>query len=115
MSIFDEIVESFHENRAIRREEEKARIEAELLEQFKKFDIDGNGAIDADEFCQILPSVWGLDVSREEVEKLIAKVDSNADGHVDFEEFTLCVKALEDMYADKVRDARRQKKLKKNS
>jgi len=110
---FDEIVENFHEHRAIRREEEAARIEAELKIEFDKFDIDGNGAIDCDEFCQILPSVWGLEVSREEVEKMIQKVDSNNDGHIDFDEFTQCVKALEDMYADKVRDARRQKKLKK--
>lgn len=110
---FDEIVEGFHVRREIRREEEKIKIQAELLAEFQRFDIDGNGAIDCDEFCQILPSVWGLDVSRTEVEAMIAKVDSNDDGHIDFEEFTLCVQELENLYADKVRDARRIKKLKK--
>lgn len=109
---FDEVVDDFHTHRAIRREQEAARIEAELKQQFDLFDIDGNGSIDCDEFCKILPEVWGLEVSREEVEQLIAKVDSNNDGNVDFEEFINCVNVLKDMYADKVRNARRNKKLK---
>lgn len=110
---FDEVVEGFHVRREVRREQEQIKIQEELFAEFQRFDIDGSGDIDADEFCQILPSVWGLEVSRPEVEALIAKVDKNNDGSIDFEEFTLCVQELENLYADKVRDARRMKKLKK--
>jgi len=110
---FDEVVEGFHVRREVRRDQEQLKIQEELLAEFQRFDIDGSGDIDCDEFCQILPSVWGLEVSRTEVEALIAKVDKNNDGSIDFEEFTLCVQELENLYADKVRDARRMKKLKK--
>ncbi|KAK1600050.1 uncharacterized protein LY79DRAFT_532398 [Colletotrichum navitas] len=53
---------------------------------FSIFDRDGTGAINAEEF-QIAMKSLGLNPSIKEVNELIAEVDPNNDGGIDFNEF----------------------------
>ena len=53
---------------------------------FKAFDTDNSGKIDASELLAALRK-GGKKVSREDVDRLIAAVDENGDGEVDFDEF----------------------------
>ena len=63
-------------------------------EIFAKFDADGNGVIDQQEFRQVVLSVMKkyhytkVDPSNEEVERLFYKVDENKDGKITREEAT---------------------------
>lgn len=58
----------------------------QLQEEFKRFDLDGNGSIDAKEFQTIMKSI-GQTFTDEEVKKQIAEVDLDKSGTVEWEEF----------------------------
>lgn len=55
----------------------------ELLYAFKKFDLDGSGYITASELRQILSKI-GQFYSESEIEKMIAAVDLDKDGKLNF-------------------------------
>ncbi|CAL5354767.1 unnamed protein product [Camellia sinensis] len=57
-----------------------------LKEAFSVFDIDKNGSISADELQNVLSSI-GEDCSIAECKKMIAGVDCDGDGMINFEEF----------------------------
>ena len=57
--------------------------EEKLKDAFKLFDADGNGKISRAEIGKILH----LDKNSKEVDNIIAKLDTNKDGEIDFEEF----------------------------
>ena len=63
-----------------------------LKAAFKMFDVDGDGAISPDELKIILGK--GKNIKEEVWKEIIADVDSNNDGQVDFEEF----KAMRDKF-----------------
>jgi Ran GTPase-activating protein (RanGAP) involved in mRNA processing and transport len=76
--------------------QEKEASEEELRDIFEKIDADGGGTLDVDEIRQVFISL-GHDMSREDVEAMIAQVDQggggdddsegSGDGEVDFDEF----------------------------
>ncbi|CAL0308068.1 unnamed protein product [Lupinus luteus] len=57
-----------------------------LKDAFTVFDMDGNGTITADELNNVMRSL-GEECSHAECRRMIAGVDSNGDGMIDFEEF----------------------------
>jgi calcium-dependent protein kinase len=57
--------------------------EEKLKDAFKLFDADGNGKISRAEIGKVLH----LDKNSKEVDNIIAKLDTNKDGEIDFEEF----------------------------
>lgn len=59
---------------------------AVLRESFQAFDVDGNGFIDAAELQYVLTTL-GEPLTDKEARALIASVDVNADGKLDYNEF----------------------------
>ena len=59
---------------------------AEIKEAFDLFDTSGSGTIEAKELKVALQAL-GFEPSREEIEKLIAGVDKDKSGKIDFHEF----------------------------
>ena len=53
---------------------------------FKEVDVDGNGLLDPEELKQ-LTSKLGLDLTEDQVTKVMAEIDADGSGEVDFEEF----------------------------
>lgn len=68
--------------------------EPNMRAAFKLFDKDGGGTIEAQEIAAIL----GHNISKEEAvwADVIAEVDVNGDGQIDFEEFKVMLKKLAD-------------------
>ncbi|KAK3611439.1 hypothetical protein CHS0354_027164 [Potamilus streckersoni] len=64
--------------------------ERELREAFRVFDKTGCGYICASDVRAILQCM-GEDLSEEEIEEMIAEVDIDGDGRIDFNEFIACV------------------------
>jgi Ca2+-binding EF-hand superfamily protein len=61
---------------------------ADLKRRFDICDPNGDGLIDLDEFHELLIELDG-DVSREECELDFLAVDTNEDGHISFDEFSV--------------------------
>ena len=59
---------------------------AEYKEAFDLFDKDGSGSIDVNEIVKIMKN-FGYPMKKSEAQKLIAEIDDNGDGELDFEEF----------------------------
>lgn len=57
-----------------------------LRAAFDRFDRDGNGHIDEDEFAALLESL-GIDMTAEKVQIAFSAIDVNGNGHIDFGEF----------------------------
>ena len=73
---------------------EKTLSEAELKEAkeaFDRFDINKDGRITVDELRQVF-SELGVNLTETEGKNMIAKVDENKNGTVEFEEFLLLMK-----------------------
>ncbi len=58
----------------------------QLKQAFALFDLDGNGFITNDELGTVLRKM-GQEPTDEEVEQMIAEIDEDGDGTIDFEEF----------------------------
>merc|ERR1712010_400723 len=58
----------------------------ECREAFEMFDIDGSGAIDVRELKAAIKAL-GMDVSAEELKKMVADVDKDGNGTIEFAEF----------------------------
>ena len=68
---------------------------AEYKEAFDMFDKTKKGTISASDITTIMKN-FGYPISRKEVEKMIAEIDTSGDGEVDFEEFvTLMQKQIQ--------------------
>lgn len=64
--------------------------EKELREAFKVFDKSGCGYICASDIRAILQCL-GEDLTEEEIDEMIAEVDIDGDGRIDYDEFIACV------------------------
>lgn len=51
-------------------------------------DDDGSGELDIDEFCDQLGPYLGKNLSKEEISQLFMKIDADAGGTVDWDEFS---------------------------
>jgi len=58
-----------------------------MLELFLAADTDKNGTIEPDELAEILQSVPGVTVTTEMVNDIVAQLDTNGDGRLDYNEF----------------------------
>eukprot|EP01018_Ginkgo_biloba_P015986 Gb_28609 [translate_table: standard] len=80
-------VESWLRNHGkVVRPELSKKQKQELKECFDLIDTDGSGAIDADELLTAF-NVLGMHVKRSEVEKMLAEVDADGSGEVEYPEF----------------------------
>ena len=59
---------------------------AEYKEAFDMFDKSHKGTISADDIIKIMKN-FGYPISRKEVERMVAEIDTSGDGEIDFEEF----------------------------
>ena len=59
---------------------------AELAELFQRYDADGNGRIDIDEFERLLRRL-GEDRGQANLAVQFAQIDADGDGGIDFDEF----------------------------
>jgi Ca2+-binding EF-hand superfamily protein len=57
-----------------------------VLAAFERFDLNGDGSIDAHEIKIVMAEV-GTPLTDLEVDEMIAKADLNGDGLIDFQEF----------------------------
>ncbi|XP_064610593.1 neo-calmodulin-like [Liolophura sinensis] len=64
--------------------------EEELRQAFKVFDKSGCGYICASDLRAVLQCM-GEDLTEEEIDEMIAEVDIDGDGRIDFEEFIACM------------------------
>lgn len=75
---------------------QKAKVEnnvdEDIKEAFRIFDKDSDGYVSADEMKQTLSS-FGVQISREEVVKIIESVDGDRDKMLNFSEFSCLVKS----------------------
>lgn len=69
----------------------------QMRKTFKKFDRDGSGEIDFEEFAQTL-HLFGLDFNSLEVMALFGRYDTSANGFINFQEFVN--KLMEDDYME---------------
>lgn len=51
-------------------------------------DDDGSGELDMDEFCEQLGPYLGKDLSKQQISQLFMKIDADAGGTVDWDEFS---------------------------
>jgi len=59
----------------------------EMINAFKGYDTNSNGSIDAAEFKNALRGMGHTDVTEEKVAEMLARVDKNTDGVIDWLEF----------------------------
>eukprot|EP00802_Teleaulax_amphioxeia_P004645 Tamp_04649.p1 GENE.Tamp_04649~~Tamp_04649.p1 ORF type:complete len:798 (+),score=167.98 Tamp_04649:99-2492(+) len=68
-----------------------------MAELFNKYDVDGQGSIDRDEFRDALESMH-VHLSDQELEELIAKVDEDGSGEIEFNEFKAMIDSMIEEY-----------------
>jgi len=83
------------------------RQEDVVWQAFKKFDLDGSGAIDKKELAKVLGEEEVMEAMHLEGEgdrllQIFNKVDANGDGMIDFQEFFAMMRAAEDEKAEKL-------------
>ena len=63
----------------------KAR-EEEMREQFRSFDLDGDGSISRSEFRKVM-AYFGTQITEEEMNIIMNKYDGDDNGRIDYKEF----------------------------
>jgi calmodulin len=61
---------------------------SQLKSAFKFFDKDGNGTVEPEEIGEVM-QVLGLEITNEELADIMADLDENGDGVMDFDEFVV--------------------------
>ncbi|CCW66328.1 unnamed protein product [Phytomonas sp. Hart1] len=70
-----------------------ALTDVQIREAFNLFNIDGSGAIDAEEMALAMKSLGFGDLSSNEVELIIGSMKTNASGFIEYEEFEKMIKS----------------------
>nr|XP_046270237.1 calcium-binding protein 4 [Scatophagus argus] len=65
----------------------------ELRCAFKQFDCDGDGKITMDELKEGMKTLLGEKLKKGELEEILADIDLNKDGNIDFDEFMMMLSA----------------------
>ncbi|XP_010742153.2 calcium-binding protein 4 [Larimichthys crocea] len=65
----------------------------ELRCAFKQFDCDGDGKITMDELKEGMKTLLGEKLKKGELEEILADIDLNKDGNIDFDEFVMMISA----------------------
>ena len=69
-----------------------ALTDEQIKEAFNLFDADGSGAIDAEEMALAMKGLGFGDQPREEIEKMIRSIDTDANGLIEYPEFEKMMK-----------------------
>ena len=80
-----------HIRRGSNEAEEGFEQDARMKDAFALFDKDGDGTMDTNELRTVLQSL-GKNVSEDELQEMIAEVDEDGSGEIDFEEFSEMMK-----------------------
>jgi calmodulin len=67
--------------------------EQQLRETFDLYDVDGSGGLDQEEIKQLMATL-GHDLTDEEVSDMIAEVDEDGNGDIDYDEFVSMFKGM---------------------
>jgi calmodulin len=67
----------------------------QLKEAFDMFDKDGKGSISVDEIYRVMKN-FGNDMSKDDIRAMIADLDEDGSGEVDFEEFIMFMKKTQE-------------------
>ncbi|XP_014771763.1 neo-calmodulin isoform X3 [Octopus bimaculoides] len=86
---FEEFIQ-FMENMGGITENKEGDDDEELRQAFKMFDKSGTGYICASDLRVVIQCL-GEDLTEEEIDEMIAEVDIDGDGRIDFEEFLACM------------------------
>lgn len=86
---FEEFIQ-FMENMGGITENKDGEDEEELRQAFKMFDKSGSGYICASDLRVVIQCL-GEDLTEEEIDEMIAEVDIDGDGRIDFQEFLACM------------------------
>jgi len=62
-------------------------VKHEILDQFQRFDRNGDGVVDRQELAQVLRHLDATVWTDESIDQILKVVDVNCDGHIQFEEF----------------------------
>ncbi|KAI7726127.1 hypothetical protein M8C21_031007, partial [Ambrosia artemisiifolia] len=81
------------------------QMKQELQEAFDMFDADSNGTIDAKELRNATRAL-GFEMTKEQIDEMMAEVDRNGSGAIDFDEFVY-------MMSDKICDRNNKHELTK--
>jgi len=78
-------------------------VESIIQDLFHKYDIDGNGYLDPNEFKALMTDLQQrLEFPPDEVLRFLAEADMNSDGQIEYEEFIpLALQIIQGMYAKK--------------
>ncbi|CCW61984.1 unnamed protein product [Phytomonas sp. EM1] len=70
-----------------------ALTDEQIREAFNLFDTDGSGAIDAEEMALAMKGLGFGDLPRDEVERIVRSMKTNANGLVEYSEFEKMIKS----------------------
>ncbi|KAL4218283.1 hypothetical protein ACF0H5_023019 [Mactra antiquata] len=88
----------------LRKSTTKEEVNDQIHQAFKLFDIDQNGYVDRNELHEILSALGG-DFDADCLDPIIAYVDKNNDGRLDYEEFKTLWSGMQDDIKEKARAA----------
>jgi len=89
-----ELFEDMHEQLPEAALDDAEEDQKQLYDVYDKFDADKSGAIDFDEFCEVMRFL-NINISRQKAIDIFAKVDEDRDCTLNFEEFSNAISALE--------------------
>jgi len=72
-------------------QQERPKAQQVIIDQFRKFDLNGDGVIDREELSRVLTHLDSALWTRENIDKFVSTVDVNRDGNIQLDEFVAWV------------------------